>query len=130
MTISPPSTELADLGRVDDFPLDEFHLVDVDGIEVGVLRSSDGRIRVVRNRCPHRLGPICEGRVTGTMLPCEDSTARDYGMANTVIRCPWHSYEFDLDTGRALFGTFNGRLRIYETVVQDGRLYARIKSGS
>lgn len=46
-----------------------------------MVRGRDGRLRVFHNICPHRgMSPIGE--------PCKNLT---------TIRCPWHSWTYDLD---------------------------------
>ena len=116
---------LFDVGAVEEFPIGKFRIVQLgETLEIGVLRRSDGQWRAIRNACPHRLAPICKGDVTGTMVP-GDVADRGYGHDENVVRCPWHAYEFELDTGRALYGTFTGRLRMFEVVEHGGRVYVR-----
>lgn len=43
----------------------------------------EGRFRAVGNRCNHRGGPLCEGRVRGEF-----------------VMCPWHAWEYSLITGK------------------------------
>jgi nitrite reductase/ring-hydroxylating ferredoxin subunit len=47
--------------------------------------SMAGELRALPAICPHRLGPL--------------STADESG---TTLRCPWHGYRFDLQTGQCL----------------------------
>jgi nitrite reductase/ring-hydroxylating ferredoxin subunit len=50
------------------------------------LSVHDGTIRAFCNVCPHKGGPLHEGR---------------WSSAGTV-QCPWHGYVFDLSTGECL----------------------------
>ncbi|MGE3448436.1 MAG: Rieske (2Fe-2S) protein [Microbacteriaceae bacterium] len=126
MTTSSIDDGFAELGELEDFPLGAFRIVDVDGVEVGVLRRADGTVRAIRNRCPHHHAPICEGQLTGTILPCDDPRERRYGMEGSVLRCPWHAYEFDIDTGRSVLGTYRGRLQSFDADVDsNGRVRIR-----
>jgi nitrite reductase/ring-hydroxylating ferredoxin subunit len=72
----------------------------VGGREVGVVRDpADGGVRGIRNRCPHHGGPLCFGRVRDR----ESGTPGRYELSGRrVLRCPWHGWEFDLETGRCL----------------------------
>ncbi len=130
MTSTTASGELVDVGALDDFPVGAFRVVEAGGVEIGVLRGDDDTVRVIRNRCPHQHAPICEGQLTGTLMPCEDPKVRNYGMDGLVLRCPWHAYEFDVDTGRALFGTYPGRLQAFEAQLGDGRVLVRVRGGA
>jgi 3-phenylpropionate/trans-cinnamate dioxygenase ferredoxin subunit len=37
-----------------------------------------------------------------------------------VIRCPWHGWEFDLESGRSLLEPDRYGLRTYRVTVEDG----------
>lgn len=109
------------VAALDDVPEDTFLVVDVDGVEIGIVRDGD-ELHAVRNSCPHHGAPLCLGRVTGTMLPSEPG-AMAYGMDRRVVTCPWHQYEFDLASGRPIFTNVRGRVRTYDVAVRDGDVY-------
>jgi 3-phenylpropionate/trans-cinnamate dioxygenase ferredoxin subunit len=113
-----------DVCRADELPPGSIRIVEAGGRSIGVL-NADGRLFGVRNICPHQGAPLCEGVVSGTMLP---SAPHEYvyGMENAVIRCPWHKFEFDLETGRSLHDPERMRVAVYRVAVEDGRvvLYA------
>ena len=114
------------IGRLADFPVGEMTIVDVAGVEVGVYHGTDGRLHAVRNVCPHYAAPICRGTVSGTMVPSSPGVL-EYGLDEQVLRCPWHGFEYDLTTGRSVFGTTRGRLRTYQvTVTPDDHLELRL----
>ncbi len=80
----------------------------------------DGRLYAVRNRCPHRGGPLCHGRISGTRVP-SDSLGYEWGMADRVLTCPWHGWQFDLDTGATLFDC-SVVAQMYRVAVEDGEI--------
>jgi nitrite reductase/ring-hydroxylating ferredoxin subunit len=70
-------------------------IVRVGGREIGVV-AANGELRAIRNRCPHHGAPLC----LGTVRQREGGLPGSYTPSNrTVLRCPWHGWEFDLDTG-------------------------------
>jgi 3-phenylpropionate/trans-cinnamate dioxygenase ferredoxin subunit len=95
-------------------------IVNVSGRSVGVF-NVDGELKAVRNVCPHHGAPLCLGDVTGTMLP---SAPGEYvwGMRNGVLRCPWHGYEFDLETGRTLYDRDDLRVKVYAVYAESGKV--------
>ena len=109
------------VGRPEDFTFDRFTLVEVDGRSVGVLRLADAEFRAVLNVCPHRRGPVCRGRLGGTWPPSAPGTL-EFGLDGRVLQCPWHGWEFDLNTGRALFGVSSSRLQIFPAWMEDGQV--------
>ena len=96
-------------------------LVAVAGRSIGVIRSN-GNIYAVRNLCPHKRAPVCQGTVKGTMLPSDPNTFM-FGLEDQVLQCPWHGWEFDLNTGRTLCGHANKKLTFYPVIVKDDAVY-------
>jgi len=95
-------------------------IVDVDGVSIGVF-NIDGSYHAVRNLCPHRGGPLCEGTIGGTMLPSEPQTYR-FGMDGRLLRCPWHGWEIDIATGTSALNRSGRRARTYPVSVIDGQV--------
>ena len=103
-------------------PLDELErtgrcVARVEGREVGVLVTEDG-LRAICNRCPHHGAPLCLGR----LCPREAGTPGRYtAPAAAVLRCPWHGWEFELESGRCLDDPAL-RATVYPVRVVDGRV--------
>ena len=109
------------IGRVDEFPARRWTLVNIDGREIGVFNTGE-RFYGVRNKCPHEGAPLCVQQLSGTMLP-SSPRRYEYGLQDRVLTCPWHGWQFDVQSGEMVFGTGNRRLRTYEVHVRDGHLY-------
>jgi nitrite reductase (NADH) small subunit len=97
----------------------ERRVVRVQGRSIGVF-NVEGRYYALHNGCPHRGGPLCEGRVGGTTLPA-DGHAFAYGHEGRILRCAWHGWEFDITTGRALAAPAVSA-RTYPVAVEDGNI--------
>ena len=107
--------------REDELPPGTRRVVDLDGRSIGVL-NVDGTLYAVRNVCPHQGAELCAGTVGGTMLPSEP-LVYVYGLEGHVLRCPWHGWEFDLETGEKLFDpTCRARVKTYPVSVEDGNV--------
>ncbi len=94
-------------------------IVAVAGRSVGVF-NVDGRFYALHNGCPHKGGPLCEGRIGGTTLASQ-AHAFAYGRDGEILRCAWHGWEFDLTTGRALADP-GVRVMTYPVTVEDGQV--------
>lgn len=108
----------------DELPAGERTMVEVGGAEVGVL-NVDGDLYAVRNRCPHRAGPVCEGRVTDALVgtwPGVGERLEESMTGEPAIACPWHGWEFDLASGDHL-GDDTYAVQTYDVVVEDGVVY-------
>lgn len=71
----------------------------VGDVEVAVFRLSDGTIRAIENRCPHKGGKLSEGMVCGSN-----------------VHCPLHDWRIDLHSGRVQEPD-HGKVAVYETEV-------------
>jgi nitrite reductase/ring-hydroxylating ferredoxin subunit len=112
-------------GSTGDFAPDSIKIVEIGARSIGVVRAGE-TFYAVLNVCPHALAPVCEGRLTGTMLPSAPGTV-SYGLEHRILRCPWHGFEYDLENGgRTVFTTFKGRVRMFPVTVEDGQVYVEI----
>jgi nitrite reductase/ring-hydroxylating ferredoxin subunit len=92
-------------------------IVEIEGRSVGIFRENDSW-HAVLNHCPHSGAPVCEGRVTGRVV-CTASGQSTYDSSLRTLRCPWHHWEFDLETGKAV-ANVRERLKIYPVRIQEG----------
>lgn len=90
-------------------------VIEAEGRRVAVLSVGE-RFFAVRDRCPHKGASLCQGTVGGTFLPSAPHEYL-YGMDNSVIRCPWHGWEFDLETGRSLLEPNDVGVKVYPVSV-------------
>ncbi|MFT4881646.1 MAG: nitrite reductase/ring-hydroxylating ferredoxin subunit [Natronomonas sp.] len=76
-------------------------VVSVDGHEVGVF-NVEGDLLAIANACPHQLAPLCAGQLTGEVTA---PAVGEYELTreHRVVRCPWHGWKFDLETGESVF---------------------------
>jgi nitrite reductase/ring-hydroxylating ferredoxin subunit len=116
---SPPA-ERWEVAQVGDLPPGSRRIVQIGRESIGVFNVG-GQFIAVLNVCPHALGPFCRGRVGGTTLPSPPGEWR-WGREGEILACPWHGWEFDLLTGKSLFGNLPN-LRRYPVVVQDGTVF-------
>lgn len=70
------------IGSTDDVSEDTPLVTEVNGVEIAVF-CRDSEYFALNNVCPHQGGPLGEGKI-------EDD----------CVYCPWHGWEFDLETGK------------------------------
>ena len=106
------------VARAADLPPGARLITQVAGRSVGVF-NVDGDLYALRNVCPHHGAPLCEGKVSGTMLP---GAPKDYRYSaeveHRIVRCPWHGYEFRLEDGRSLVAPDRMRVRAYRAAIE------------
>lgn len=90
------------VGRKDEFTDGHRKVISCDGTEIGVFMI-DGKLVAWHNACPHREGPVCQGRIYKRVLEPVDGEGQVRALAFddkvTNIVCTWHGYEFNLKTG-------------------------------
>jgi nitrite reductase (NADH) small subunit len=95
-------------------------ICEIAGRSVGVF-NVEGNYYALHNRCPHRGGALCEGPLTGTTLPSATFEHR-YGLEGRIIRCAWHGWEFDVQSGRCLVDE-RVRARSFPVEIDDGQIF-------
>ena len=112
------------VGALTDIADGDYRIFALETVEVGVFRVGD-RIIAYENTCPHAGGPVCQGkifsRVEELLTPEKKSLGLRFSTRRNIV-CPWHGYEFDIETGchpgdRAL------TLRPVKVDVRDGRIF-------
>jgi len=77
-------TVWTDVGAVTDVPLRGARRVPTRAGDVAIFRTGDGRLYALRDRCPHKAGPLSQGIVM-----------------DQAVACPLHNWVIDLDSGEA-----------------------------
>ncbi len=109
------------VGAVAELPEGSQRIVTVDGLEIGVF-NVNGRYYALPNHCFHQGGPLCEGKVGGTVRATAASGwTPQWVQEGEIVVCPWHGLEFDLTTGRCL-ARKRGRLRQFAVRVENGQV--------
>jgi 3-phenylpropionate/trans-cinnamate dioxygenase ferredoxin subunit len=113
------------VAQVSDIPPGGRKIVEVDGRSIGVF-NVHGTFVAALNVCPHELAPVCLGAVRGTLvasMPGEYCWVRE----GEILACPWHGWEFDLLTGRALADK-RKRLHLFPVTVREDTVYVTLRT--
>jgi len=92
--------------RLDEFPSSGRKLVKLNGIEIALFNVG-GTIYAIKNRCPHRSGPLIRGFIDPT----------------GGIKCPMHGWRFDLRDGSS---ERPAKATVYPVTIENGMLYLRL----
>ena len=91
------------VARVDEIGPGTLACVKVGELELALARVGD-EFYATQAHCIHLQGPLCEGRLDGT-----------------VLSCPWHGWQYDVRTGENEFDRAI-QLETYEVQVEDGEV--------
>ncbi len=107
------------------------------GLAVGELRRVEAggrRLVVGRNDagyfaltdiCPHQGSRLSSGTLGGTAV-AEAVGEIEYGRDGLILRCPWHGWEFDVESGHSLCDPDRRRVAAYGVKEENGRLLVSI----
>ena len=110
------------VGGVSELVEGKFKIVKQGALNIGVTRLRDGTIKAVRNWCPHKGAAICKGIIGGSW-PTSAPGDLAYDREGEILVCPWHGFEYDLKTGDELYRKVPTRLRFYEVIERDQKVY-------
>jgi nitrite reductase/ring-hydroxylating ferredoxin subunit len=111
-----------DIGSLVDVQREGRVVTRVGGREIGVVRDPEsGALHAVRNRCPHSGAPLCFGSVVDRSTGRPGAYERS---GRAVLRCPWHGWEYDLETGRCIDDA-GMRAAVYPVRVENSRVLVR-----
>ena len=117
------------VGELSEFAEGGYRVLRVDTFEFGVFRQGD-RVVAYENYCPHDGGPVCQGkvipRVEEELGPDQTSRGLRFSDKRNIV-CPWHGWEFDIESGRHC-GDPTYRLRPVDVRVRDNRVYVSVPS--
>jgi 3-phenylpropionate/trans-cinnamate dioxygenase ferredoxin subunit len=99
-------------------------IVEVGGRSVGVFNVK-GTYRALLNLCPHGGAPLCRGVVTGMSVAAVPGLDVAWEREGEILRCPWHGWEYELETGRTITDP-PLRVKTFEVVVENGRVLVAV----
>jgi nitrite reductase (NADH) small subunit len=98
-------TDWIEVGALDDIPRLGSRVLRFPEGDIAVFRTATDEIFALRDRCPHKGGPLSQGIVYGKK-----------------VACPLHNWSIHLDTGHAV-APDEGCAARYPVKVQEGRVY-------
>lgn len=82
---SEQQTDWIKVGKLSDIPRQGARVVKTADGDIAVFRTNDDEVFALRDKCPHKGGPLSQGIVHGKK-----------------VACPLHDWRIHLDTGEAV----------------------------
>ncbi len=79
------SSDWIEVGKVEDIPRQGARVVSRPEGDIAVFRTVDDEVFALRDKCPHKGGPLSQGIVHGKR-----------------VACPLHDWKINLDSGDAV----------------------------
>ena len=117
--LAGPSGSIPDNGRL---------VVDIGDRTIGIFRVG-GKLHAYENSCPHMGGPVCQGLIIPAVREVlndkQVSTGYRFDESEMRIVCPWHGYEFSIETGSHP-GKESIRLKRVQVDEEGGEVYVTL----
>ena len=94
-----------EIGALDDIPRLGSRVVNTPYGDVAIFRAADDQVFALRDRCPHKGGPLSQGIVYGYR-----------------VTCPLHNWVLELDSGQAVVPDVGCATR-YPLRLENGRIW-------
>lgn len=95
--------EFVKVATTDEIPSGQGKIFEVNGLSIAVFNAS-GKFFASSPVCPHEDGPLGDGTLEGD-----------------AVICPWHGFDFDLNTGACLVDP-ELKVLVYPTKVEGGNI--------
>jgi nitrite reductase (NADH) small subunit len=106
------------LFKADELEPGQLRVVTLGGRSIVVIRTPDGEFRALRNVCSHHGAPLSSGSLQPVVVG-DDVGRYELSDSRYMLRCPWHGYEFDVETGRCLADPDRERVKAYQVTVEE-----------
>ncbi|MCY4375623.1 MAG: Rieske (2Fe-2S) protein [Spirochaetaceae bacterium] len=129
-----PAMRRVVVGTVAEIPAGERKIVVPFRGRAGIgVFNVGGRFYALRNICPHKLGPLCTGRVSGQpvagMPPSSVGATVTIEREGEILRCPWHNWAFDITDGHCVTDAAV-RVKTYPVKVDGDDVVVEVAEGS
>ena len=89
------------------------------GIRAVAVFNVGGRFFALRDACPHQGAALSAGTVVSEITATRPGEYR-FDSTHKCIKCPWHGWEYDLETGRSYYNPKGDRVKSYDVTVEHG----------
>lgn len=83
---------------------------------LAIMCIEEGSYRAVSDTCPHEGASLSKGRIEKMWVANEVGSYKRSD-ERAVVVCPWHNFEFDVNTGRA-YASQRLRVKVYRAEVE------------
>jgi nitrite reductase (NADH) small subunit len=109
-TMNHRQNQWQDIGALDEIPRLGTRVVQLAQGDIAIFRTADDQVFALRDRCPHKGGPLSQGIVHGHR-----------------VTCPLHNWVIELDSGQAV-APDQGCVGHYPVRLENGRVWLLLSS--
>lgn len=111
------------VARVEDIPVGERKIFSVRGRAI-VVFNQGGEFFAILDKCPHSGAPLSKGTLV-SLVESGEPGVYQRSRPGEMLKCPWHSWEFDIRTGQSYCDPASTRAKKYAVSVEPGCALAK-----
>ena len=96
----------------------------VGGPRIAVACLENSSYRAIHDTCPHEMASLARGKVEKMWV--SDEVGHYQRSERCVVVCPWHNFEFDVDTGHSLCEPGRMRVKTYRVDLESDEVVVYI----
>ena len=96
------------IGKIEDFPVSLGKAVKIENRDLAIFHLSNGQIKAIENKCPHRGGVLSEGIVS-----------------SEFVFCPLHDWKINVSDGQVQ-APDKGCVQTFQTLIKDQQVYIEV----
>ena len=103
--IASEATDWIEIGRLEEIPRLGARVVQTPEGDIAVFRNAEDEVFALRDKCPHKGGPLSQGIVHGRK-----------------VTCPLHNWNIEMDCGKAV-APDEGCAATFPVRLEDGTVF-------
>jgi nitrite reductase (NADH) small subunit len=111
--------------KYDELKLIGKKAVSIDRKPIVVVYSNSGDVYALRDICPHK-GPCLSAGMLDKSCSGNEVGEYIFEKEKEVLRCPWHSWEFDIKTGLSLFDPEKVKVKTYQVTIEEENVFVEV----
>ncbi|MEH7482942.1 Rieske (2Fe-2S) protein [Neobacillus drentensis] len=104
--------------KTNDMKPGEIKEIKVQGKRMVLCCTGESTFSAVSALCPHQAANLVDVKRLDGTIECLPNGQTGFVKCNEIIRCPRHGYEWDVNTGKALFQTDKLNIKSYKLEVE------------
>ncbi|MBM4764740.1 Rieske (2Fe-2S) protein [Bacillus sp. B15-48] len=108
--------------KINEFDSSNMKAVTINNKPIVLVKSENGEVYALKNACPHK-GPCLSGGMVDNDCSSNEVGQYNFERDKEVIRCPWHSWEFDIKTGQSIINPEKVRVKTYDVTIKDDKIF-------
>jgi len=112
--------------KINEMKPGEIKEIKVDRKKMILCCTGTSTFSAISALCPHQAANLVDVKRLDGTIECLPNGKTGFVKCNEIIRCPRHAYEWDVNTGKALFDTERLNIKTYKVIVEKDQVIIEV----